>query len=564
MYTYFRKPFPRNAHTEKLLVKIRAAAEEYLDQPIEALPYSKFKLFQETGSRVEFEADYIAHRRRMNVFAVMTLAEPENPRWLSELEDILWAICDEYAWALPAHIPADQPARDAVRNLDLFHNETAGALAEILELTRDRLHVEVRDRIEYEIRRRTILPFLAHAHKDYGKNNWAAVCACGSATVTMRLGSHEEAMAAIAHADELMGDFLDSYYDDGCCLEGPLYWNYGFGYFCFYADMVRDYTNGEHDWFKNPKIRTIAEFRNKFYLHDQFVLPFADASHELYMHAGLAHFLAKEYDTIALPDEHFELLFDDDPRQRTMELLRDLYWFDPELKPNKLPENVSWDLPDAQWCIRKEGALVFAAKGGHNDEPHNHNDVGSFLLFDNGRFILDDLGWPEYDKWYFTEKRREYLCSGSHGHNLPIIGGEAQKDGREATCSILEWTDTEFVLDLTAAYGIPGVTVQRACTFRDGKLQIKDTFTGCKDQVITERFVTRILPAQSDTHFIIAGWEVTADKPCTTALSTQDFTPRLSCCKQDNMNEVETAQLMDYLFTPDSDNWTVTFTAEKK
>ena len=162
MYTYFRTPFPRNEHTDKLLVKIRPAAEAYLDQPIEALPYSQFKLFQETGSRVEYEASYIAHRRRMNVLAVMTLAEPEDARWLSALEDALWAICDEYTWALPAHVPADQPTEDAVCNLDLFHNETAGAIAEVLELVGDRLHVEVRNRIKYELRRRTILPFLAH------------------------------------------------------------------------------------------------------------------------------------------------------------------------------------------------------------------------------------------------------------------------------------------------------------------------------------------------------------------------------------------------------------------
>ena len=103
-----------NAHTEKLLVKVRAAAEKYQGTAIHALPYSKFKLFMEQGSRVEYEDEYIAHRRRMNVFAVMTLAEPENEVWLSELEDALWSICDEYTWALPAHFygqptPADTP-----------------------------------------------------------------------------------------------------------------------------------------------------------------------------------------------------------------------------------------------------------------------------------------------------------------------------------------------------------------------------------------------------------------------------------------------------------------------
>ena len=66
MYQYFRKPFPQNAHTDKIVAGIRTAALAYLDTPIEALPYSFFKLFQETGSRVEYERTYIAHRRRIH------------------------------------------------------------------------------------------------------------------------------------------------------------------------------------------------------------------------------------------------------------------------------------------------------------------------------------------------------------------------------------------------------------------------------------------------------------------------------------------------------------------
>ena len=38
-------------------------------------------------------------------------------------------------------------------------------------------------------------------------------------------------------------------------------------------------------------------------------------------------------------------------------------------------------LPDAQWSIcRSRHGAGMAAKGGHNGEPHNHNDVGSFFI----------------------------------------------------------------------------------------------------------------------------------------------------------------------------------------
>ena len=80
---------------------------------------------------------------------------------------------------------------------------------------------------------------------------------------------------------------------------------------------------------------------------------------------------------------------------------------------------------------------------------------------------------------------------------------------------------------------------------------------------LKERFVTRIQPEQGDATFTVAGWTVSADKPCTTVLSSEDFEPRLNCCKQLNMKSVETAILMDLVFTPDADEWTVTMTIKK-
>ena len=50
-------------------------------------------------------------------------------------------------------------------------------------------------------------------------------------------------------------------------------------------------------------------------------------------------------------------------------------------------------LPCAQWMICKDqNGNGFAAKGGHNDENHNHNDIGHFLCVWQGELLLTDLG----------------------------------------------------------------------------------------------------------------------------------------------------------------------------
>jgi len=40
--------------------------------------------------------------------------------------------------------------------------------------------------------------------------------------------------------------------------------------------------------------------------------------------------------------------------------------------------------------------FYFSAMGGHNDESHNHNDVGTSILIYNGNPVLVDVGSGAY------------------------------------------------------------------------------------------------------------------------------------------------------------------------
>ena len=43
-----------------------------------------------------------------------------------------------------------------------------------------------------------------------------------------------------------------------------------------------------------------------------------------------------------------------------------------------------------------ERGFYVAAKGGHNAESHNHNDVGSFIVYADGYPALIDVGVEAY------------------------------------------------------------------------------------------------------------------------------------------------------------------------
>jgi len=99
---------------------------------------------------------------------------------------------------------------------------------------------------------------------------------------------------------------------------------------------------------------------------------------------------------------------------------------------------VGWNefnfLRGVQWMISRNDAsnpnsLVLAAKGGRNDEPHNHNDVGNFIVHLHGESLIAELGAPVYDRDFFRDKRYTYLAARSYGHSLPVVNGFEQRAG---------------------------------------------------------------------------------------------------------------------------------------
>ncbi len=547
---------PDHPRNRQLLKAVRAAAEEYEKEEIAQLPFSKYRIYFETGSRLEYEACYIAHRRRLNVYTAMALSS-EDERWVKGLEDILWAVCDEFTWAFPAHIKDWTDLSESRITIDLFAGETGLALSEACHLVGDRISPVVRDRVEQEVRARILTPYKEKNLK-FHKDNWSAVCAGSIGMAALYWGGLEEYSQIDEKVMGSMEDFLGSYQDDGCCLEGALYWGYGFGYFCYFAAMLRAYTDGKRDLFRREKVKQIALFRQKIYLEKDVVVPFADAPHNYGYHIGLLHFLAKEYPEAEVPDEAYGVWFDGDIRHRFADFIRDFYWYDPELKP-RLTSQPSVLFYDSQWYFERRKRYFFGGKGGRNNEPHNHNDIGHFILYSEGKFILDDLGWPEYDGDYFGERRYENLCASSKGHSVPILDGAEQEKGREHCSGWVSTKEGQVALDLTRAYpeGSCRRLVRSFVTEEKGIL-IRDELEGGSG-LVRERFVTRIAPVVEKDRVYIGGWQlVCRHEDVRVEVTEETFKPRLDICKMD-MKPLETAYLIDFVIPAGKDKLNMEF-----
>jgi hypothetical protein len=515
---------------QEILQETRDEAATFLQQPLPALPYSLFKLFWETGSRKEFEDLYFGRRARLRDLAILTLAQ-EDSGFVRSLEDTIWAICDEYTWCLPAHLKDCGDVRDSNESLetkrqgvlsrklcpsekiiDLFAAETAFALAEILSLLEERLDPKVVERGRAEVFRRVLEPYQKLNPLLWWETcsmNWAGVCAGSIGAAAMYLIEDEAVLAPLLQRVlATLESYLDGFGADGSTTEGLFYWDYGFGFFVYFASLLSERTAGKLDLLRQERFETIALFQQKCYLAENYIVNFSDAPLTQDYQVGLTHFLKRIFPKLEIPENCYRGRFIDDFRGRWATAVRDLVWANPDLKPDLQREGTEY-FPDAQWLIAKhlyQGKLVgFAAKGGHNDEPHNHNDIGSFLLHVNGETLLTDLGRGEYTRQYFHEERYEFLCNSSRGHSVPIIGGEYQKAGLNFAASQVaaEMSPCADILrlELAGAYDFPNLqSLMRCFVFKKEKapqLILTDRFLFTQSSPsVTERLVSRYRPEQ--------------------------------------------------------------------
>ena len=491
----FGKDFWKRVREEKVYEGFRKELFDFLslyeNAEIPNLTYSDFKLFFVTGNRTVYQKKYFLKRKMLSHFALLSLIYPEENKYTDRLNDVIYAICDEYTWCLPAHQPSLEENNNT--HLDLFACESGYALAEISTLLADKLDTLIKNRIDAEIERRIVTAYTNGTFYWWEKttNNWAAVCA-GSIGCTLMLARPELFRKLQGKIDGTIECYLSGFKNDGVCEEGVNYWHYGFGFFSVYADMLYRFTDGKNNYFERQKVKKVAQFLQNMYLSEDAKVSFSDSNRAGNYHIGTLSFLKGLYpDDIKLPSTKY--VYYQDNCHRWALHLRSVTWLDPKhLEENESVGEYEHYYEDTEWLIRKNAEYGFAAKGGNNNEPHNHNDVGSFIIAKGGKQALVDLGAGVYTRQYFRDETRYGIlqCS-SRGHSLPIINGEYQKYGKNYKAKSVRYEDGVFSLDIADAYGIDELkSLVRTFTFGEKKIMLTDRYEAEEKCEIAERFVS--------------------------------------------------------------------------
>ena len=485
-----------------------ARARELLAKPIPQLTEEDYMLFFKTGDRHAYENKSSALRGMLaglvSKAAMRDGSQIDRGAMLKRISDILEVYVNLRSWTFPAHDPKHMVWDGKANRIDLTSADVSANLAlAILELG-DELDAGLVARVRVELERRTFSSYLHSAamtsdprfdpahmnHWFYIRDNWNTVCHCGCVTAALAVIPDRKRRAAFVEAAErAMPHYLKGFYDDGYCFEGAGYWDYGYGNFLRLTDTVRNATGGFVDFSRLPRAKKMMEYGFTAQMDGKGKRPrFADSS------GGR-------------------------PSPQWIELGVKLW---PDLKPlaqKALPLR-TW-FPEAQVYIGRGAKFSFAIKGGQNDLPHCHRDLGSWVILFKDKYVAGDPGTERYTRRTFSAKRFDSNILNSYGHPVPRVGGELQAGGKSAQAKVLgvEFTDECDTLRLDLTDGYPclrngGGSLVRTVTFdrAGGKVSIRDDFRSAKPRAFDSPVVTELPECPLAAELVTGGaWHMDRD-----------------------------------------------------
>lgn len=439
------------------------------------LAASRYLDFIRNGNRSKYQMIESARRYIILDLAMAELAEGKG-RFMDDLVNAVWSICEQSTWTLPAH------ERDGLPDVNrptvaLLSAESGAMLAWIHYLFQtpfDKVSPRINERILYEIDQRILTP--CHERDDFWWmgfndgmiNNWNPWC--NSNWLTCILLAEQDSVQKYQDIHKCLRSidrYIDTRPEDGGCDEGPGYWNHAGGTLFIALELLDSVTKRRLNIFNDPLIRNIGHYIVKAHINGPWFVNFADASAKIKVDGTLIFNYGqavKDNDMMALGklalEEGFSYTYPSG--YNLYRRLNALFTQEIIDNTNTIPlTSVDAYLPDtevmtARSTPQKDEGLFLAAKGGHNAESHNHNDVGNFIIYKNGDPFIIDIGVETYTRKTFSKDRYTIWTMKSDYHNLPTINGLVQRDGTDFKAKDVTFEANQnqvaFSLDIAKAY----------------------------------------------------------------------------------------------------------------
>jgi len=463
--------------------------------------------FVRSGDRNVMQNPLNARTNALKDLVLAELAEGKG-RFLDQIINGIWTISEQSTWALSAHMYLQQAGIGLPDVEEPVIDLIVGEISSLFSWTHhflkdefDRVDTLISKRIRFEIRKRVLDVYYERDDfwwMSFGNshvNNWNVWVNHNMLATIMLMEEDPILKAKYVYKSMCSVDqFINFYKPDGGCDEGPSYWGHAGGAMFEYLEMLGKATGGSIDIFDREIIKNIGRYIYRAHIAYPYVINFADASSRSSGRPGIVYRYGKDIQDPVMQSYGAFLAEKANWTQKlpggNMEaVLTNLFMLQEIIKADsKEPLISDFFLPDLQICGARDKkdsseGFFFAAKGGHNQENHNHNDVGNFILYFNGQPALIDVGVGTYTRQTFSDQRYEIWTMQSQYHNTPTINSVQQLPGVQYSARNIVFSKkgkaVKLQVDIAGAYPQEAMVNSwiRTIKFKRGSsLSIKEDF----------------------------------------------------------------------------------------
>lgn len=455
--------------------------ESKLNYNWEYIPATAYLEYNRSGNRTIMEDPDSRNKNALAALFLAELAEGQG-RFIDKIIDGVFYECERTSWVLSAHLPRQLDSNNqnatgsslpngASQIIDLGSGEMGGMLSWIyyfLHAEFDRVDPAISSYLHRSIESKILTPYMQIDHwwmglQDQFTNNWNVWCNFNVLQCFLLLENNQDRLVKMVMRSMLSVDkFLNYVKADGACEEGPSYWGHAAGKLFDYLDLLYIATNGHVNLFEESMIQRMGEYIAHTQIGgNNWVVNFADATAQFTDNiSGLVYRFGKRTHSSLmigyaqqLVQKHPNVVVQGTDVFRAMTSLLNYDSLMNEPIVTSKYKNIWYD--ETEFMYVRKGKWFLGAKCGHNDESHNHNDVGSFILYVDNAPLLIDAGTGTYTRQTFSSERYTLWMMQSGWHSLPVVNGVEQHNGRQFHGQVLRANESKGYLKMDIAQAYP-------------------------------------------------------------------------------------------------------------
>jgi hypothetical protein len=536
-------------------------AEAYLLYNWPVVKATDYLEFIRSGNRKQ-EA-YAACSNALISLVMGELAEGKG-RFMDQIINAVWYFSEQTWWGWSAHLYFQKPGPGLPDinepTVDLGVGEITNNLSWTWYLFKDefdKVHPLISQRLRQEIENKALKPYFER--NDFGymgfkggrPNNWNPWVNYNMLYSYLLVETDPvKKTAEVQKIINSLDKFINGYSDDGGCDEGPSYWGAAGALLYESLEILKNATGGKFDVFDDPLIQNMGTYFYKVNIHAPYFLNFADADATTGGSPSSVYRYGKAIKDVQM--QQFGSYLANLGKWGTRSFggkigdqIRDLGLLK-EIQNSEGKEALVADfwLPDTEVAggRDKEGSFMgffFGAKGGFNNESHNHNDAGTCIMYFDGKPCLIDLGREEYNAKTFSAKRYEIWTMQSGYHNLPVINGTEQMQGENFKAKKSTFTSDSksvfFSTDIAGAYPEKAKVKSWIRTY---------SLNRGKNFIITDKYELREKEGSTSSN-LITYCKVTKTRPGSLKFEGEGFTLNMSYNPKVVTPEIEFIEIKD-------------------